>query len=266
LGRTKGSILTAKSSDMFEEQAPMISERKIEANRRNAQKSSGPRTKLGKAVSRMNAMKHGITAEQVILDGESAKKFKALRRELFEVLAPADAIEAELVQAIIMDQWRLRRHYRAEASLFTELGGGGNLGGGFQAAPQSLATLIRYHAEIERSIHRNLAALARLQERHKAKAVPAPKTPPVQEAGLRVVPAKAHPLRDAHAMTYDAPAPHAPAVAPNAGGPPISCDLGFQDPSPITVTKIPPESTGMAAVAGRASTTPPVDVVDRKGG
>ncbi len=152
----------------------MTSERKIEANRRNAKKSTGPRTKLGKAASRMNAFRHGVTAEHVILDGESAKQFNALRRKLFEAFAPADAIEGELVQAIVMDQWRLRRHYRAEASLFTELGGGENLGGGFQAAPQSLTTLIRYHAGIERSIHRNMAALERLQARRRGEAVLAP--------------------------------------------------------------------------------------------
>jgi hypothetical protein len=152
----------------------MTSERKIETNRRNAKKSTGPRTKLGKARSRMNAFRHGITAEHVILDGESAKQFNAFRRKLFEAFAPADAIEAELVQAIVMEQWRLRRHYRAEASLFTELGGGKNLGGGFQAAPQSLTTLIRYHAGIERSIHRNMAALERLQARQRGEAVQAP--------------------------------------------------------------------------------------------
>jgi hypothetical protein len=63
-----------------------------------------------KAASRMNAMKHGMIAEQVIVDGESAKQFKALRRDLFDALDPADAIEAELVEAIVMDRWRLRRH------------------------------------------------------------------------------------------------------------------------------------------------------------
>jgi hypothetical protein len=175
----------------------MIAEKKIEANRRNAKKSSGPRTKLGKAVSRMNAMKHGLTAEQVILDGESAKQFKALRRDLFEALDPADAIEAELVQAIVMDQWRLRRHYRAEASLFTELGGRESLGGAFQAGPQSVATLIRYHAGIERSIHRNIAALERCQARRRGEAVAAPPSVivsgPDEPRADTAVPAKAQP-------------------------------------------------------------------------
>lgn len=97
-----------------------------------------------------------------------------LRRDLFEALDPADAIEAELVEAIVMDRWRLRRHYRAEASLFTELGGGESLGGAFQAAPQSVTILIRYHAGIQRSINHNMAALERCQARRRGEAVSAP--------------------------------------------------------------------------------------------
>jgi hypothetical protein len=193
----------------------MISERKLAANRRNAQKSSGPRTQSGKAASRMNAMKHGMTAEQVILDGESAKQFKALRRDLFDALDPADAIEAELVEAIVMDRWRLRRHYRAEASLFTELGGGESLGGAFQAAPQSVTILIRYHAGIQRSIHHNMAALERCQARRRGEAVSAPMSvivtgPDEPCAAESAVAADAPPVRQSNpqqpSMTYPPPA------------------------------------------------------------
>ena len=139
------------------------------------------------------------------MDGESAKQFKALRRDLFEALDPADAIEAELVQAIVMDQWRLRRHYRAEASLFTELGGRASLGGAFQAGPQSVATLIRYHAGIERSIHRNMAALERCQARRRDEAVPAPMSVIVSgrdepHTADTAVPAKAQPARQSNSQ------------------------------------------------------------------
>jgi hypothetical protein len=162
----------------------------------------------------MNALRHGITAEHVILDGESAKQFNALRRKLFEAFDPADAIEAELVQAIAMEQWRLRRHYRAEASLFTELGAGESLGGVFQATSQQLTTLFRYHSGIERSIHRNMAALERCQARRKGEAVRSPMsvivtTPDEPSAKAPVVPAKAQPAR------YSDPCqlPMAPALA-----------------------------------------------------
>ena len=48
-----------------------VSLRKIEANRANAEKSTGPKTAEGKAMSRMNAIKHGILSREVVLRGES---------------------------------------------------------------------------------------------------------------------------------------------------------------------------------------------------
>jgi len=56
----------------------MSTEKQIEANRRNAQKSTGPRTTEGKAASRGNAVKHGLTAEQIaIIPGEDAGAFNS---------------------------------------------------------------------------------------------------------------------------------------------------------------------------------------------
>ena len=51
----------------------MTSYRKIEANRRNALKSTGPKTEAGKQVSRRNAVRHGLTAETVLSALEDAE-------------------------------------------------------------------------------------------------------------------------------------------------------------------------------------------------
>jgi hypothetical protein len=48
----------------------MTSDRKAEANRQNALKSTGPKTPEGKAAVRLNAVKHGLLSEQVLLPGE----------------------------------------------------------------------------------------------------------------------------------------------------------------------------------------------------
>ena len=59
----------------------MTSQKQIEANRRNAQKSSGPKTIQGRSISRMNALKHGLLAEQVVVPGEDFEEFATLRQK-----------------------------------------------------------------------------------------------------------------------------------------------------------------------------------------
>ncbi len=75
----------------------MTSYRQIEANRRNALKSTGPKTDAGKQASRRNSIRHGLTAETVIGALEDAKDYK-----MFEAAVTADydaqsAVERELV-------------------------------------------------------------------------------------------------------------------------------------------------------------------------
>ncbi len=99
---------------------PMIvSLLKLEANRCNAQKSTGPKTAAGKAMARLNAFKHGLLARTVLVRGqqgqESTGEFGQLCREFYEDLAPMGAMEEMLVDQIIQAAWRLRRARTAEA-------------------------------------------------------------------------------------------------------------------------------------------------------
>ncbi|HEY1663355.1 MAG TPA: hypothetical protein VGI03_13130 [Verrucomicrobiae bacterium] len=92
---------------------------KIEANRLNAQKSTGPRTRKGKAICKMNALKHGILASTAIIHAyefnESASDFQALCQEFYQSLAPVGPMEEALVDRIIMVLWRQRRLHTAES-------------------------------------------------------------------------------------------------------------------------------------------------------
>ena len=88
------------------------------ANRRNAQKSTGPKTPAGRAISKMNALKHGLLAETVVVRGhklkESTNEFKKLCQEHYLCLAPVGPLEEMLVGQIVTATWRLRRARTAE--------------------------------------------------------------------------------------------------------------------------------------------------------
>jgi hypothetical protein len=96
----------------------MTSFRQIQANRRNAQLSTGPVTEEGKRRSRQNAVRHGLTAETVIDALEDAEDYAA-----FEMAVAADydaqsAVERELVLRLASLLWRLRRTTSIESGLF----------------------------------------------------------------------------------------------------------------------------------------------------
>jgi hypothetical protein len=96
----------------------MTSYRQIEANRRNALKSTGPRTEAGKQVSRRNALRHGLTAETVISGLEDADDYKAFEAAISADYDAQSAVERELVLRLASVLWRLRRATTVETGLF----------------------------------------------------------------------------------------------------------------------------------------------------
>jgi hypothetical protein len=96
----------------------MTSYRQIEANRRNALKSRGPRTEAGKEISRRNAMRHGLTAETVIGALEDAEDYRAFEAAITADYDAPSAVERELVLRLASILWRLRRATTMETSLF----------------------------------------------------------------------------------------------------------------------------------------------------
>ncbi len=87
----------------------MASDKRIAANRRNAVKSTGPKTAEGKTRSRQNAIRHGLTAHTVIAGLESRKEYEAFETTFVVEYAPQSAIEHELVARLASVFWRLRR-------------------------------------------------------------------------------------------------------------------------------------------------------------
>ena len=96
----------------------MTSEKQVQANRRNALKSTGPKTPEGKAAVRLNANKHGLRSQEVLLPGEDAEALKELDENLRAELKPVGEQENLLVDGIVAAHWRLRRLRRVEAGIF----------------------------------------------------------------------------------------------------------------------------------------------------
>src|SRR5262249_40497068 len=96
----------------------MISLQRLQANRRNALRSSGPRTEEGKQRSRLNAVRHGLTAETVVASLEDAEDYKAFEAAIISDYDPETAVARELVLRLASLLWRLRRANAIEASLF----------------------------------------------------------------------------------------------------------------------------------------------------
>ncbi|MEX2671920.1 MAG: hypothetical protein WD294_07420 [Phycisphaeraceae bacterium] len=91
-----------------------------ERNRRNAQRSTGPRSEAGKERARRNSMKHGLCANPAAGVVEEPGRFHVLHEALVDRFQPRDEIEAGLVHRIAVSLWRLQRAATADAAA-TEL-------------------------------------------------------------------------------------------------------------------------------------------------
>jgi hypothetical protein len=131
----------------------MATPAQIAANRRNALKSTGPRTAAGKAASSRNALRHGLAARSAVVLGEDPADLARFRAELMAALAPRDGREEFLAEVAAAAAWRLRRVWRAEAALFNRAG---------RCAPSCLRELLvlqHYEVAANRRFHRAIAML-----------------------------------------------------------------------------------------------------------
>ena len=96
----------------------MTSLKQIEANRRNALKSTGPMTPEGKERSRRNALRHGLTAETVIAALEDSEDYQAFEAAVISDYDAESAVERELVLRLASVLWRLRRATGIETAIF----------------------------------------------------------------------------------------------------------------------------------------------------
>jgi hypothetical protein len=157
-----------------------VTEKMIEANRRNAQKSTGPRTPEGRAVVARNAITHGLTAKELVLPGERKGDLVALREGLYADLRPEGELECLLADRVALAMWRLRRVIRFEAGFLenqvydvmersgAEDSYGKVVSWGGGASLDKLKTLAGYETNIERGMYKALEQLRDLQAKRLA--------------------------------------------------------------------------------------------------
>ncbi len=99
----------------------MTTEAQIEANRANAQKSTGPRTPEGKAAVAQNAVTHGLLARTAVLHGEDWEEHTCFSEDLLNELYPDGVMEQELADRIVSLSWRMRRAMLNQNAIFEAL-------------------------------------------------------------------------------------------------------------------------------------------------
>ena len=99
----------------------MTTAAQVEANRANAQKSTGPRTPEGKATVAQNAVKHGLLARTAVLHGEDWEEHACFSEDLLNELYPDGVMEQELADRIVSLSWRLRRAMLNQNAIFEAL-------------------------------------------------------------------------------------------------------------------------------------------------
>jgi hypothetical protein len=92
----------------------MSTEAQTLANRRNALKSTGPRSAEGRAAVSQNAVRHGLLTRQDVITSESQADFDLYREQILAELAPVSPMESMLAERIVSLSWRLKRASRIQ--------------------------------------------------------------------------------------------------------------------------------------------------------
>lgn len=161
----------------------MISQQQLEANRQNAQLSTGPKTEEGKRRCAQNAVRHGLTGQVSAMTEEDRAAHDEFCSAMLKDLAPEGAIETQFAQRVATDSWRLNRISAIEDNIFAlgfevhgkeidtehpEIHAALTAARTFEAAAKQLQLLSLYEQRLTRSVHKNLAALQDLQTKRKA--------------------------------------------------------------------------------------------------
>jgi hypothetical protein len=126
------------------------------ANRTNAQLSTGPRTPEGKARCAHNALKHGLSSQQLIVSPADQDEFDQIKANLLDSLAPANPVEFLAFNNVLRACWNMERCSRLMMQN--------------EANSPEYGRLVHYYQTWERSCYRAMSELRRLQSDRALKA------------------------------------------------------------------------------------------------
>jgi hypothetical protein len=133
----------------------MATEAQIEANRRNAQLSTGPRTDEGKAAVSQNAIKHGLRSRKVLLPDEDPNEYAELYAGLIAEWQPETTTEADLVERMAIAKWKAIRCEEIESHNPAMI---------MLADPQAFTCLVQHQERLDRAYDRALTKLMQLKK------------------------------------------------------------------------------------------------------
>lgn len=184
--RLWGYVAHQTEKTIHSENVIMRTEKQVEANRENAKKG-GVKTEEGKAVSRWNAVQHGILSQRVVIEteeyAEDRGEYVSVLHSIAGALQPAGTIEELLVERIATTYWRLRRVLAAENDVMSGAGDFMPLGKQVYLGTERAQNVSRYEAHLDRCLFRAIHELQRLQAARRGEVVAAPIAVEVNTSG-----------------------------------------------------------------------------------
>ncbi len=158
-----------------------VSQKRIDANRANAKRSTGPKTPEGKANASRNAVQHGLCASTFVLENEDENAYRTMRDTYLDRFGPHDQVEIDLVDRIVHANWNLQRSWNIEnqtldlemtmmerplAAQFIELPEETRIAAAFieQSKKPTLSLLTRYQARQSNEYNRALNTLLTIRK------------------------------------------------------------------------------------------------------
>jgi hypothetical protein len=143
----------------------MSTPNRTEINQANAQHSTGPKTEAGKQRSSLNALRHGLTGQLVVMPNEDLEAYQHHLKSFIEEYHPKGATESQLVQALSDVSWRLNRVAALETNLLTITASPASLVAEIEAQSRALANLSLHSQRLSRLFEKTVAQLRELQQR-----------------------------------------------------------------------------------------------------